>query len=93
MLFLIRKHENKNQTITTLENIETVKSNKWTTLTHTGTEFAKLVTMLKRMYSRIIKKSFRTNNKLNNLTSNKMGEKSNVCGKRIYELFILFYFI
>ena len=64
------------------KHIQTEKPNKWITFIYTGNETTKPVKILKRE-NRNITIAFKTNNKLNNLISNKM-EKFSIYGKEEY---------
>ena len=64
---LIRKQKSKQNKITALSKIETSKPNKWITFTYTGNESTRLARIDKN-----IKIAYKTNNKLNNVISNKI---------------------
>ena len=54
-----------------LSKIKANKPNKWITLTYTGNESTRLARTL-RILDKIVKIAYKTNNKLNNILSNKI---------------------
>ena len=68
---LIRKQKSKQNKTTALSKIETSKPNKWITLTYTGNESKRLARTLRKI-DKNIKIVYKTNNKMNNIISNKI---------------------
>ena len=82
---LIRKQNSKQNKITALSKIETSKPNKWITLTYTGNESTRLARTLRKI-DKNIKIAYKTNNKLNNIISNKIEQYNKYDRKGIYKL-------
>ena len=82
---LIRKEKSKQNKITALSKIETNKPNKWITLTYTGNKSTRLVRTIRKI-DKDIKISYKTNNKLNNIISNKIEKYNKYDRKGVYKL-------
>jgi hypothetical protein len=81
---LTRKQKSKQNKITVLSEIETNESNKWITLTYTGNESTIARTI--RKIDKNIKIVYKTNNKLNNIISNKIEQYNKYDRKGVYKL-------
>ena len=68
---LIRKRKSKENKITALSKIQTSKPNKWITLTYIGNESTRLARTIRKI-DKHIKIAYKTNDKLNNMISNKV---------------------
>ena len=77
---LIRKHKSKWNKITALSKVETSKPNKWTTLTYTGNESTRAARTIRKIDT-VTKIAKKTNNKLNNIISNKVEQFNNTTGR------------
>ena len=82
---VISKQKSKQNKITALSKIETSKPNKWITLTYTGNESTRLTRTLRKI-DKNIKIAYKTNNKLNNVISNKIEQYNKYDRKGVYKL-------
>ena len=82
---LIRKQKSKQNKITALSKKETSKPNKWITLTYTGNELTRLARTLRKT-DKNIKIAYKTNNKLNNIITNKIKQYNKYDRKGVYKL-------
>jgi len=82
---LLRKQKSKQNKITALSKIETSKPNKWIKPAYTGNESTRLASTIRKI-DKSIKTAYKTNNKLNDIISNKIEQYSKYGRKGVYKL-------